>query len=74
MGQVARVLDWAHGEGVDHGEVRPDNIMLINGFAMVAGFSLVCYQDTLGLASASLGYFGGPMSGVRPGRGKNSLF
>ena len=37
---VARALAYAHGEGVVHRDIKPDNILLSGGAAMVADFGI----------------------------------
>jgi serine/threonine-protein kinase len=39
-GEVADALSYAHGRGVIHRDIKPDNIMLENGHAVVADFGI----------------------------------
>src|SRR5262249_28909085 len=47
MGQSAQALDHVHSEGLFHRDIKPDNILLKNGFAMVGDFGLVRKEETL---------------------------
>lgn len=40
MGDVAKALSFAHGEGVVHRDIKPDNILLSGGAATVADFGI----------------------------------
>src|SRR5262249_6593466 len=53
--QAAEALDYVHGEGLFHRDIKPDNILIKKGFAKIGDFSLVRQQDTLSLEDASAG-------------------
>jgi serine/threonine protein kinase len=55
MDQSAQALDYVHGEGLYHRDIKPDNILLKKGFAKVGDFSLVRNQETLSIDSAAAG-------------------
>jgi serine/threonine protein kinase len=55
MNQSAQALDYVHGEGLYHRDIKPDNILLKKGFAKVGDFSLVRNQETLSIDSAAAG-------------------
>ena len=40
MRDVARALAYAHGEGVVHRDIKPDNVLLSGGVAVVADFGI----------------------------------
>jgi serine/threonine protein kinase len=59
--QAAEALDYVHGEGLFHRDIKPDNILIKKGFAKIGDFSLVRKQDTLsldGAAAGTLAYMG----------------
>jgi serine/threonine protein kinase len=46
MSQIAKALAFAHSEGVIHGDIKPDNIMVLtNGLAKLVDFGLAQQQN-----------------------------
>jgi serine/threonine protein kinase len=55
MNQAAQALDYVHTNGLFHRDIKPDNILVMSGFAKVGDFGLVRNQGTLNVESAGGG-------------------
>ncbi len=53
--QVAEALAYAHGRGVMHRDIKPDNILLANGRAFVADFGIARAIESSGPALTNTG-------------------
>jgi serine/threonine protein kinase len=53
MKQASEALDYAHAKGVLHRDIKPDNILLSEGYVKVADFGLACELDDAALFTAT---------------------
>ena len=68
VGQVAAALDYAHAQGVVHHDIKPENIMLIDGWqhAKVNDFGIAERGGTRSVAAGPLTEIGGTPAYMAP--------
>lgn len=67
-GQVAAALDYAHAHGIVHHDIKPENIMLLDGWqhAKVNDFGIAERRDETGAGGAPRGEIGGTLAYMAP--------
>ncbi|HKT29174.1 protein kinase domain-containing protein [Dyella sp.] len=67
--QLANALHYAHAQGVIHHDIKPDNIMLLDGWhAKIADFGIAERRATRRPSAAALGKIGGTPAYMSPER------